>query len=563
MAIIIPSNMITGLIGWVVFSIQSVQANELYSVYQEKQNTQHLATSSAILDDQHQQQKEFLENAEQQRKDLKKSLLLPEQATDSFSTTDTHCVNIDEVTLLGAQSLPASVKDTLLQPIVHNCVTLIELKQLVRKVTNTYISHGYITSQAQLPVQDLSTGKLHIVVIEGNIEAIEIDGKSSRMAKMLFPGMVGNPLNLRDIEQGLEQLNRLSTSLFTIDIQPGIKPGYSIVYIRQKAGYFPGKVRLGIENGGQKKTGEYQANVGLVLDAPLSLGEQWSFSWTQDTDVRPAYHSRNLAFSINVPYGYWTTRYQYFRNTSSQILTAKFPYKSENQTHQFDISRTLYRDGKQKVSLQAGGRHKTLENAIGEQKLSVSSPVIKTSYISPQYSTVLNRGYFTSNLILEYGTAVTSSPVATRNRSRNFKLSSSYYYPITTNIAYLTSIHGQLSMDNLFSSEQMSLGGFYSVRGYKKSLNGNQGLYWRQEVTHQLDIGQLGMLMLTGSVDYGHMVGQRRYGVDKAHLLGTAFGGTLIKQALSSRLMVGKPLYYPHTFKPDMWVFYAAVSLEF
>ncbi|MDC9589529.1 ShlB/FhaC/HecB family hemolysin secretion/activation protein [Xenorhabdus sp. XENO-10] len=65
----------------------------------------------------------------------------------------------------------------------------------------------------------------------------------------------------------------------------------------------------------------------------MGFGEQWSLSWTQDTDFRPEHHNRNLALSVSIPYGYWTARYRYFCNTtlqSLQIMDKNYPYASEN-----------------------------------------------------------------------------------------------------------------------------------------------------------------------------------------------------------------------------------------
>ncbi|WP_167450540.1 ShlB/FhaC/HecB family hemolysin secretion/activation protein [Xenorhabdus ehlersii] len=548
-----------------MFVIHTAQADEFLISHQAQESR--LESSSAILDSQRQQQKTLLDDARQQREDLRKKSVIPEQTMESEPATDTQCVNINEILFQGAESLTVSAQHTVIQPYVHRCVTLAELKQLVRTITNTYITEGYITSQAHLPEQSLADGKLHITVIEGRVDAIKIDGKPPHMAKMLFPGIVGKILNLRDIEQGLEHLNRLASSRFTIEIKPGTQPGYSTVHIRQQARRFPGRGLISVDNSGQKGIGEYQASAELVLDSPLGLGEQWSFSWLQDTDFRPMHHSRSLALSMSIPYGYWTARYHYFYHTSRQelaIMGENYPYDSENQTHQLDITHTLYRDGKQKLGLQAGGRYKEVKSAIAYQKLFLSSPVIKTAYIGSQYSTLLGGGYFTFRPTFEYGNAVTSPPLATRNTFRKFNLSSSYYYPLSPNTAYLTSFYGQLTPDDLPSPERLSLGGGYSVRGYKTQyLSGNQGFYWRQEVTHQLDVGQIGALTFIGALDYGHRVGQPRYGVAKAHLLGSALGVTLTQQVMSSQLMIGKPLYYPHTLKPDAWSLYASVSFEF
>ncbi|PHM46477.1 HecB [Xenorhabdus mauleonii] len=552
--------------GWGGFIILSAQAEPPPSG-SIPQQIQHMDTSSAALDSQRQQQKELLDEARQQREYLQNTVSLFPPSSDPVPDTDTKCVKINEIEFQQAESLSDAVQRILVQPYLHHCLTLSQIKQLVRSTTNTYIAQGNITSHAQLPAQDLSTGKLLITVTEGKIEAIEIDGNPPRMTTMLFPDKVGRILNLRDIEQGLEHLNRLSSSRYTIDILPGTQTGYFLIHIRQQPGHFPGKLQFSVDNNGQKETGEYQASAELILDTPLGLGEQWSVSWAQDTDFRSAHYSRNLTVSVNIPYGYWSTRYHYYSNTSRQALRIndkKYPYNSENQTHQLDISRILYRDGKQKLGLQIGGRYKSVNVGIADQKISVSSPIVKTVFLSPQYSTVLGQGYFTLNPSLEYGTVVTEPPVVTRNKSRKFNLSSSYYWPFAANAAYFTSFFSQLSPDDLPSPERLSLGGLYSVRGYKaQSLSGNQGGYWRQEITHQLKDGPFGLLTLTGALDYGYLAGQRRYNTENIHLLGTALGVTLTQHSMSSRFMVGKPLYYPDFLKPDTWSFYAAFSFEF
>ncbi|MEX0631467.1 ShlB/FhaC/HecB family hemolysin secretion/activation protein [Serratia ureilytica] len=51
---------------------------------------------------------------------------------------------------------------------------------------------------------------------------------------------------------------------------------------------------------------------------------------------------------------------------------------------------------------------------------------------------------------------------------------------------YLTSAYGQTSADNLYAGERISIGGQYSVRGFKEQyLTGNRGAYWRNELNWQ------------------------------------------------------------------------------
>ncbi|MHA4875143.1 POTRA domain-containing protein, partial [Enterococcus faecium] len=88
-----------------------------------------------------------------------------------------------------------------------------------------YLSEGYITSRAFLPEQDLASGILTLGILEGRVENIVIDGKPDPMTLTLFPNLAGEILNLRDLEQGVEQLSRLRSLSYRLDIQPGRQAG--------------------------------------------------------------------------------------------------------------------------------------------------------------------------------------------------------------------------------------------------------------------------------------------------------------------------------------------------
>lgn len=59
------------------------------------------------------------------------------------------------------------------------------------------------------------------MIDEGYIESIELADQSLPVSLGgAFPHMLGQPLNLRDLEQGLDQLNRLRSLDLTADIAP-------------------------------------------------------------------------------------------------------------------------------------------------------------------------------------------------------------------------------------------------------------------------------------------------------------------------------------------------------
>ncbi|CAM2828307.1 POTRA domain-containing protein [Vibrio neptunius] len=132
-----------------------------------------------------------------------------------------------------------------------SCIGLNEINEYLRMITNHYVKSGYVTSRAFLIPQDLSSGVLKIVILEGKIEQILLNGAPSPSLDMALPRTTGRVLNLRDIEQGLEQINRLSRYNAQIQFLPGKKQGYSIVDIKTE----PGRIvsaSAGLSNGGQK-----------------------------------------------------------------------------------------------------------------------------------------------------------------------------------------------------------------------------------------------------------------------------------------------------------------------
>uniref|UniRef100_UPI0023EE4F56 POTRA domain-containing protein n=1 Tax=Pseudomonas mosselii TaxID=78327 RepID=UPI0023EE4F56 len=81
--------------------------------------------------------------------------------------------------------------------------------------TDHYLGRGLVTSRAYLPQQDLSSGHLQVLVVEGRLEGLRPDsssGLSDRELAMAFPGAIDQRLNLREIEQMVDQLNRLPSN---------------------------------------------------------------------------------------------------------------------------------------------------------------------------------------------------------------------------------------------------------------------------------------------------------------------------------------------------------------
>lgn len=480
------------------------------------------------------------------------------------------CFRIDEINLIGSTILTEKNKSQLILPYQGRCLTFTAIQNLTKSITNHYIKQGYITSQAMIPEQDLHLHKLTIVVVEGRIESITIENSPHRLVQAIFPNQIGKVLNLRDIEQGLEQFNRSSSGKYTIDIQPGEKDGYSHIFIHKKSTKLPLSGSLNMGNSGSESTGKQLLTGNITADSLLGLGEQWSIS--ANTDMSHSHYSRYYVASLNIPYGYWSYRYQFYRNHTLQpfdVFGIDYLYRRKNTNQQWDISRLIYRDGKQRLTLQGSLKHKNANTQLASQTLSISSPTLTSLSFTPQYSTPLGQGYFTFNPAAEWGissfgaspdTLAKGSP---RSHYRKFSLSSSYQYFFPNGLTYLTSFYGQYSPDNLYGIERISIGGQYSVRGYhEQSLSGNRGGYWRNEINKDIANMAIGQLRFIGALDYGFIVSDK-YHLEHDTLAGGAVGLSFTGNSLFySQFLLSKPLHYPSELKPDNWSAYWSVSFS-
>ncbi|HIE8530476.1 TPA: ShlB/FhaC/HecB family hemolysin secretion/activation protein [Klebsiella variicola subsp. variicola] len=524
-----------------------------------------------------QQQKALLEQSQQQRDMLRNSTPAPTLPTTASAEAGGKCFELFRIRLDNVTVLPRSVQRKLTAIPAEGCMTLKDIQLRVRDVTQDYLSRGFITSRAWLPEQDISGGSLVIAVTEGRVETVTLDGHQEKALKMAFPQAEGQVLNLRDIEQGLEQLNRMSSRALTVDILPGSREGFSRVALVPASQRFPVSLDVSADNSGQKSTGSGQMNARLTADNPLGLADQWTLTAGRDSEFHHDRRSRNMQGSVSIPYGYWLFSAQYGWSDFYQTLSLgesplRWRYEGTVQSHRLGASRTLLRDGKQRLVFDIALSRRETENRLGGVRLDVSSPTLSSVTAGLSYSRSIGGGYLTFGPSISHGLSLAGAtrddpahPDLPRSEFRRFSASTSWFYPLTSSIYWLTSAYGQTTPDNLYASERLSVGGQYSVRGFKEQyLSGNRGGYWRNELTGQLLTLPVtgGGLSATGAVDIGHVISQRGI-TEGGTLTGASFGFELSNTWLSQSLTVGVPLSWPGSIRPDKHVVYwqATVSL--
>lgn len=322
-----------------------------------------------------QQQQQLLLQNQQQRDELERSIPLPKPARPGPVTGSGPCFTINSITLSGATLISPKNQHNLVAPWQGQCLDMAKITELLAHISDWYISRGYITSRAFLTEQDLSGGQLNIVVLEGRLEAIRLEGETPRMLKMAFPGRVGRILNLRDIEQGMEQINRLRAEPVQIEILPGTQQGYSIVNLTAKP-EFPLSASVSLDNSGQKSTGEEQLNGVLTANNMLGLADKWFVSGGRSSDFASAYDAQNFQAGVSVPFGYGLLDYSYaWSNYRTTINNQGFNWLStgDTKTHRVNASWVVFRNGDVKTGIAAGVVQRSSRNWLNDAPLQSST----------------------------------------------------------------------------------------------------------------------------------------------------------------------------------------------
>lgn len=438
---------------------------------------------------------------EEQRRRLEELKELPGkqiQPTQPAAPSDSRCFPIKDIELNGADSLSYSEQNRLLMPYIGQCLGVTQLNELLKVITDHYIEKGLVTSRAYLPQQDLSAGHLKVLVVEGRLESLKSAADShlsERELAMAFPGKAGDLVNLREIEQMVDQLNRLPSNQATMELAPGKNIGGSEVLVTNTA-QKPWRAGLSRSNDGQRSTGEQQWGTTFDWDSPLGLGDQLMLRGGHDAMSDHQHTSNNAMLYYNLPWGWWNLSYSFNQSEyRSQIAGNGYNFKQtgDSENHQLRAERVIHRDSVSKTSLNVGLSYLRTNNFIEDSKLKLSSNRISELQYGINHGRRVGSAFVNLDFGLQEGIGAFDAqgnghpgPGEPNARYRKYTATASYLQPFKLwgeSLSFSSLMTGQRSEDVLFSPQRTSLGGQSSIRGYKdQSLSGDSGGYWRNDL---------------------------------------------------------------------------------
>ncbi|MDR8727445.1 ShlB/FhaC/HecB family hemolysin secretion/activation protein [Burkholderia pseudomultivorans] len=509
--------------------------------------------------------------------------------------SETPCFQIERFALDVPDVLPASVKSQgasalpmdrfafareWLAHYAGQCIGKQGLDVLVKGLSQAILARGYVTTRVLLPEQDLSTGTLKFSLIPGVIRHVRFaDEKLRGTWKTAFPTGDGELLNLRDLEQGLEQMKRVSSQDVSMQIVPADAPGESDVVLDVKRSK-PWTVVASIDNSGTRATGRLQGNLSLGIDNPLGLNDLFNIGVSQDLefgDKRLGSHGWNGFYSI--PWGYWTATLSAYTNTYYQQIAGvnqTFVASGNSKTVDFKLNRVLSRSqndvfGAQFRLSRRFGQSFIEDTEIPQQRR--NNTFIELGLTDRHY---FGNAQFDGTLAYRQGIGAFGAqddiPAANGDQTYRYKmavLDANLSVPFSIAqqpFRYVTTFHGQYTGNTLYYIDDLTIGSRYTVRGFdgETMLAAARGFYWRNEL--QAPIGQTGQAVYAG-IDYG-----RVWGPQPVTLVGTQLAGAVmgVKGSVATRfgaygydLFAGTPIYKPSGFPTARVTFGFQVTAQF
>lgn len=473
------------------------------------------------------------------------------------------CFTIHDVTLAGEDALPHWLPlQKLANQAAGKCLGTRGINLLMSSLQNRIISHGWTTTRVLAPAQDLKSGHLRLTVLPGKIRHVVMTPDSSRWfwPYSAFPAHDGNLLDLRDIEQGLENLQRLPTVQAEMEIVPADQPGESdIIISRQQKKFW--RLGMSLDDSGTAATGRYQGGLTLSLDNPLALSDLFWFSIIHDLQPGREKSNQNLSAYWSVPVGWWAlslTGSDYHYHQTVAGLTEDYRYGGKSQSLGAQLSRVLHRNSTQKTTLTYDVQTRTTRNYINDTEVEVQRRHVSSWKLGLQHRHYIGPATLDAGIGYQRGTRWFGAQPAPEEPfgegtalSRILRTDARLSLPFALageRFRYDVAWQRQTSNTPLTAQEQFSIGGRWTVRGFdgERTLNADRGWTVRNDLSWQLPLAGSEFYL---AADYGEVAGKGTEYLVGNHLAGGAAGlrGSIWK--VSYDMFAGVPFSRPEGFK--------------
>jgi len=489
---------------------------------------------------------------------------------EQLPAEESPCFRISRIELDGEQaqrfSWALKAADPKHDAATGRCLGTAGINVVMARVQNAIVARGFVTTRVLAAPQDINTGTLTLTVVPGRIRAIRFATHTSLKATAwnAVPAKRGDLLNLRDIEQALENFKRVPTVEADIQIVPAdgddARPGESDLVITWRQRSPPIRFSATLDDSGSNATGKLQGGATLSLDDLLMWNDLFYANVNHDVFNANSKGTKSYTAHYSVPYGYWTlsataSGYKYRQTVAG--YSQNYVYSGISDNADLRMSRLVYRDATRKTTVFGRGWMRQSNSFIDDTEIQVQRRRTGGWELGLNHREYLGESTLDASVAYLRGTGAFHAMAAPEERfdegtSRMKVLTADALLVVPFQVGaqrarYIGSWRAQWNRTPLVPQDRFSIGGRYTVRGFdgEVTLMGERGWVWRNELGLQLGAGQ----ELYLGADYGRVSGPSTRRLQGRHLAGSVIGVRGGAAGFYWDLFAGTPLARPQGFQ--------------
>ncbi len=385
-----------------------------------------------------------------------------------------------------------------LQPLMGQPINTYNLGRLQREIVLFYRKNNRPLVDVVLPAQEsVGNGVVQVFILEGKLGKVEVEGNKHFKSELFTKNLSlrpGDVIDSQELLTDLDWLNRNPGRHVDASFRQGEKLGESDVVLRVKD-RFPLRGYVGYENNGPRIAGEDRLFAGFNWLNAFGLDHRLSYQYTTDIDF-DLLQAHSVSYEIPLPWRHTLSFYGGYADSEADFNTTALTQEGSSYQMSGRYEIPLGRKGNFSHLVNFGLDFKRLDNQLEFNGFTIFGGELDIFQVAAQYRSECYDKWGSTALKLDAywspGDITSNNDDAAFRAYRGFEADSSYIYTRLTlermtklpaNFSWLFRATGQLSSQNIPTSEQLGIGGSMGARGYdEREANGDNGYLFVNEI---------------------------------------------------------------------------------
>lgn len=375
-------------------------------------------------------------------------------------------VYVEKIEVPTSEILTAEEIEAVTMDYEHTNVTMAGLNEMIDRINEFYLDKGFVTARAYLPEQTIENGVIKVALLEGRVGDVTVEG--NRWTKEVhikdrLDMNEGEIFNIQKLENNMLVYNRYNDGIMIKgDLTPGQKTGTTDVKINaeEKAPYH---LTVVADNAGRKTIGKHRAGLVAAHDSLFGYRDRLTAGLYANR------YSQTPFVDYNIPVNRYDGRVGVsFSHNKAEIGHGnykEFNIESRSQNYSIYYSHPIIRELHKELNSTTSFTYKRAVTSFdGNDLYEDKIPEIKTG---------LNFRYDTERGIWYLAQSVSYAAPWFQSRIDYWKFEGSvtrlhdFGHRI---LGYFRGNYQYIPQDIIPYADQMSAGGFGTVRGYSQGL---------------------------------------------------------------------------------------------